>query len=213
MKTKTIVFLLALLLIVFAGCNNAPPNEDKPQPFSFSESVQSTSESEAPAGKESKEVETTPEAVQEAKPEKQEETILAVCNFSPVSYDSYRVGVPFAGKYKEIFNSDSEKFGGQGVVNARAKAAVHMECDNREFSLKLKLPAYGVAVFGCTPEKGDVKKNSVKKGNVKKTVGKSRGKRMDKAKMTVVEKSVAVKDAVKVVKRVASRRKGSSGDE
>lgn len=50
MKTKTIVFLLALLLIVLAGCNNAPPNEDKPQPFSFSESVQSTSESEAPAG-------------------------------------------------------------------------------------------------------------------------------------------------------------------
>ena len=147
------------------------------------------------------------------KTEKPEETILAVCNFSPVSYDSYRVGVPFAGKYKEIFNSDSEKFGGQGVVNARAKAAIHMECDNREFSLKLKLPAYGVAVFGCTPEKRDVKKNSVKKGNVKKTVGKSRGKRMDKAKMKVVEKSVAVKDAVKVVKRVASRRKGASGDE
>ena len=147
------------------------------------------------------------------KTEKPEETILAVCNFSPVSYDSYRVGVPFAGKYKEIFNSDSEKFGGQGVVNARAKAAIHMECDNREFSLKLKLPAYGVAVFGCTPEKGDVKKSSVKKGNVKKTAGKSRGKRMDKAKMTVVEKSVAVKDAVKVVRRVASRRKGASGDE
>ena len=74
MKTKTIAFLSALLLIVLAGCNNAPPNEDKPQPFSFSESVQSTSESEAPAGKESKEVETTPEAVQEVKPEKQEET-------------------------------------------------------------------------------------------------------------------------------------------
>lgn len=69
MKTKTIAFLTALLLIVLAGCNNAPPNEDKPQPFSFSESVQSTSESEAPAGKESKEVETTPEAVQEVKPE------------------------------------------------------------------------------------------------------------------------------------------------
>lgn len=28
MKTKTIVFLLALLLTVLAGCNNAPPNED-----------------------------------------------------------------------------------------------------------------------------------------------------------------------------------------
>ena len=59
---------------MLAGCNNAPPNEDKPQQFSFSESVQSASESETPAGKESKEVETTPEAVQESEPEKQEET-------------------------------------------------------------------------------------------------------------------------------------------
>ena len=74
MKTTKIAFLTALLLVVLAGCNNAPPNEDTPQPFSFSESVQSTSESETPAGKESKEVETTPEAVQEVKPEKQEET-------------------------------------------------------------------------------------------------------------------------------------------
>jgi len=74
MKTKTIVFLLALLLIVFAGCNNAPPNEDETQPFSFSESVQSASESEAPAEKESKEVETTPEPIQSTAPQKQEET-------------------------------------------------------------------------------------------------------------------------------------------
>lgn len=65
MKTKTIAFLTALLLIVLAGCNNAPPNEDNPQPFSFSESIQSTTKSETPAGKESTEVETTPEAVQE----------------------------------------------------------------------------------------------------------------------------------------------------
>ena len=61
MKTKTIAFLTALLLFALAGCNNAPPNEDKPQSFSFSESVQSTSESETPAEKESTEVETTPE--------------------------------------------------------------------------------------------------------------------------------------------------------
>ena len=74
MKTTKIAFLTALLLVVLAGCNNAPPNEDKPQPFSFSESVQSAPESEAPAGMESKEVETTPEAVQEVKPEKQKET-------------------------------------------------------------------------------------------------------------------------------------------
>ena len=74
MKTKIIAFLAALLLIVLTGCNNAPPNEDKSQPFSFSESNQSSPESEAPAVNESKEVETTPEAAQESEPEKQEET-------------------------------------------------------------------------------------------------------------------------------------------
>ena len=87
-------------------------------------------------------------------------TSEAVCNFSPVSYDSYQVGVPFAGKYKEIFNSDNGKYGGLGVVNTRAKNAVHAECDNRENSLKMKLPAYGVTVFSCTPEK---KVSSVKR--------------------------------------------------
>ena len=72
MKTKIIAFLAALLLIVLTGCNNDPPNEDKSQPFSFSESNQSSPESEAPAVNESKEVETTPEAAQESEPEKQE---------------------------------------------------------------------------------------------------------------------------------------------
>lgn len=36
------------------------------------------------------------------KTEKQEETILAVCNFSPVSYDSYRVGVPLRGNIRKF---------------------------------------------------------------------------------------------------------------
>ena len=76
MKSKTIAFLTALLLmIVLTGCNNAPPNEDKTQPFSFSESSQSTPESEAPAVNESKEVETTPETLQESEPDKQKETM------------------------------------------------------------------------------------------------------------------------------------------
>ena len=47
----------------------------------------------------------------------------------------YNVGVPFAGKYKEIFNSDDKKYGGNGVVNTRVKAAKKAECDEREYSI------------------------------------------------------------------------------
>ena len=79
--------------------------------------------------------------------------------------------------------------------------------------MKLKLPAYGVAVFRVYTGEGGCEEKLCEERNVKKTAGKSSGKRMDKARMTVVEKSAAVKDAVKVVKRVASRRKGASGDE
>ena len=55
-----------------------------------------------------------------------EETLLCVCNFDNVDHDKFRLGVPFAGKYKEIFNSDSKEFGGEGRTNSRAKSSRKM---------------------------------------------------------------------------------------
>ena len=147
------------------------------------------------------------------KTEKPEETLLAVCNFSPVSYESYQVGVPFEGKYKEILNSDADKYGGQGVVNARAKAAAHAECDNREYSLKLKLPAYGVTIFACTPAKKAISssgKDTEKISDLKaaeKTVEKTVSSAVEKVKETAAEKTSAVRGAVR---KAASRKKTSS---
>ena len=76
MKTKLILlaFSVAFLLIVLAGCNDTSPKEDITQPLTFSVSSQNTAEIETPVKNEKKEVETTPEAVQESEPEKQEET-------------------------------------------------------------------------------------------------------------------------------------------
>lgn len=82
-----------------------------------------------------------------------EETILAVCNFSGTSHGAYQIGVPFYGKFKEIFNSDRKEYGGQGIVNLRAKTCKAVECDEREYSVTFKIPAFGVAVFSCTPGK------------------------------------------------------------
>lgn len=74
-------------------------------------------------------------------------TLLAVCNFSNVEYDDFRVGVPKAGKYKEIFNSDAVAFGGSGAVNPRVKASRPIEAHERENSIKVKIPPLGVSVF------------------------------------------------------------------
>ena len=43
--------------------------------------------------------------------EKAEDDLLVVCNFSPLVYENHKIGVPYQGKYKEIFNSDREEFG------------------------------------------------------------------------------------------------------
>ena len=42
---------------------------------------------------------------------------LVVANFSPNVYHDYRVRVPFAGKWREVLNSDSAHYGGSNVGN------------------------------------------------------------------------------------------------
>ncbi len=81
------------------------------------------------------------------------ETLLVVCNFSPLVYEKHKIGVPFEGKYKEIFNSDSEQYGGTDVRNKRVKRSKKSECDGFEDSIEITVPPMGVSVFRCTEEK------------------------------------------------------------
>ena len=87
----------------------------------------------------------------ERKTEKPEETLLFVCNFAPVEHEKFRLGVPFAGKYKEILNSDAKQFGGSGMVNPRVKMSKKEEWDTRKNSIAINLAPMSVAVFSCTP--------------------------------------------------------------
>jgi len=43
--------------------------------------------------------------------------IIVVCNFTPVFREGYRVGMPWAGTYEEIFSTDEARFGGSGMTN------------------------------------------------------------------------------------------------
>lgn len=97
------------------------------------------------------------------------QTILIVCNFSNVSYDSYQVGVPYPGKYKEIFNSDAAAFGGNGVVNPRVKMSKKAECDERENSIIIKVPALGMSVFSYSKAVEKVVDNKSAKKKAKAT--------------------------------------------
>lgn len=85
------------------------------------------------------------------------------CNFAPVTHKQYQVGVPFHGKYKEIFNSEDIAFGGCGIGNPRAKTSKKAECDERDESIVIDLAPLGIQVFTCTPVKEEPVKEKAAK--------------------------------------------------
>lgn len=82
---------------------------------------------------------------------KDKDTLLVVCNFANEKRTDYKIGVPYPGKYKEILNSDARKFGGENDINVRAIASKEEECDGREDSIRIKMPALSMQIFSYTP--------------------------------------------------------------
>ena len=75
------------------------------------------------------------------------EFIITVCNFTPQPHSHYRIGVPEAGFYREIFNSDSRDFGGSNMGNLGGKMTDEWFFHNYNYSLDLCLPPLGVLML------------------------------------------------------------------
>ena len=139
---------------------------------------------------------------------KPEETLLVVCNFSPLVYEKHKIGVPFEGRYKEIFNSDSEMFGGTDVLNRRAKRSKKSECDGREDSIEITVPPMGVAVFSCTEEKAPVKEKASEKEKASaKAKASAKEKAPAKAKAPAKEKTGAKEKSLDGKKKKGNGKK------
>ncbi|MBI4351379.1 MAG: 1,4-alpha-glucan branching protein GlgB [Elusimicrobia bacterium] len=81
--------------------------------------------------------------------EKPGETVLAVCNFTPVPRHGYRVGVPRDGFWKELLNSDSAAYRGSGLGNMGGVPAEPAPSHGRPWSLLLTLPPLSITFFKC----------------------------------------------------------------
>ena len=76
-----------------------------------------------------------------------EDTLYVFCNFDTVPHARYKFGVPSAGRYKEILNSDDDSFGGFGMVNSKEVVSKPDECDGRENTICIKMGPVSVSVF------------------------------------------------------------------
>jgi 1,4-alpha-glucan branching enzyme len=70
--------------------------------------------------------------------------IVCLCNFSPVVRYNYRLGLPGAGFYREVLNTDSEIYGGSNVGNAGGVYADPIPSHGFSHSAVFTLPPLGV---------------------------------------------------------------------
>jgi 1,4-alpha-glucan branching enzyme len=75
------------------------------------------------------------------------EFLVVVLNMTPVVREGYRIGVPAAGSYRELLNSDSSAYGGGNVGNLGRVPAVPGSLHGQPFSLSLTLPPLAALIL------------------------------------------------------------------
>jgi 1,4-alpha-glucan branching enzyme len=78
--------------------------------------------------------------------------VVCVANLSPVPRHGYRLGMPQAGSYRELVNSDAPPYGGSGVINPERIEVEALPWDGQAQSALLTLPPLGTVWL--VPEKG-----------------------------------------------------------
>jgi 1,4-alpha-glucan branching enzyme len=73
--------------------------------------------------------------------------LVVVCNFTPVARRSYRIGVPWPGRYREVLNTDSEHYGGGNLGNLGVLSSDRVPAHGFAQSLSMSLPPLATLYF------------------------------------------------------------------
>ncbi|MDX6574184.1 MAG: 1,4-alpha-glucan branching enzyme [Blastocatellia bacterium] len=79
--------------------------------------------------------------------------IICIGNFSPVVREGHRLGLPRAGTYKQILNTDHEKYCGGGFGVVKSIKAEKVPAHSLDFSTEICLPPLGTMWFEAPTEK------------------------------------------------------------
>jgi 1,4-alpha-glucan branching enzyme len=76
---------------------------------------------------------------------------VVIINATPVVREGYRLGVPNAGFYREILNTDAASYGGSNIGNKGGQEAAGHPAQNRPYSLVLTLPPLATVYMKWLP--------------------------------------------------------------
>ena len=85
--------------------------------------------------------------IRRGKPSDDDAPYIFVFNFTPVPRDNYTVGVPDAGRYQIVFNSDGEEFGGSEYGRQKIYETTNKEWHGRPHQISLNLPPLAALVL------------------------------------------------------------------
>ena len=114
--------------------------------------------------------------------------VMVVCNFNPVLREGYEMGVPNAGSYKEVLNSDDPKYGGSGVTNGTVrsrKGAMH----GFDQHVSLTLPPLSTLYFSVPAPRKKAAKPAAAKADAKKTAAKKTAAKKPASKKAAAPKA------------------------
>jgi 1,4-alpha-glucan branching enzyme len=86
------------------------------------------------------------------KSDKKEDNLIVICNFTPAVREHYRIGVPVRGTWKEIFNSDNQKYGGSGVLTPGLIPTSPVKYHGKDYSFTIQLPPLAITVLKLNEE-------------------------------------------------------------
>jgi 1,4-alpha-glucan branching enzyme len=84
--------------------------------------------------------------------EEQIPPVAVVCHFTPVLREGYRIGLPHAGRWREILNTDAGVYGGGGKGNCGAIWADHSPSHGFPASAVITVPPLATVYFAYDPE-------------------------------------------------------------
>jgi 1,4-alpha-glucan branching enzyme len=91
---------------------------------------------------------------------KEEDTLVFICNFTPSPRHGYRVGVPHAGEYYELMNSDAMNYGGSGLENKQPMPSGPTFWQSCPHSILLTLPPLATIILKQKPRESEEEGNA-----------------------------------------------------
>ena len=79
--------------------------------------------------------------------------VACICNLTPVVRRDFRIGLPLGGAWRELLNTDDERFGGSGIRNDELTAE-RERSHGRDYSIVLTLPALSSLILAPSSGQG-----------------------------------------------------------